>query len=151
MKKIFKFLATGFHVGLIPGAPGTYGSVIGVILYLLLNGLPLISYILFCIAFTFLAFWITKGALPQFRSKDPGAIVIDEIAGMVITMIGIPFTWINVGLGFLIFRVFDVVKPFPVSYCDKKIKGAWGVVLDDVVAGIYACIVLWLVNIYIFG
>ena len=111
--------------------------------------MPPISYVFFCIAFVFFAVWITRGALSHFEGEDPSQIVIDEIAGFMIAMIGHPFTWLNIGLGFVLFRVFDILKPPPIRQIDSKIKGAWGIVLDDVVAGVFACVVVWLVRIVI--
>lgn len=143
MKFIYKFFATGFDVGYIPGAPGTYGTVLAALMFIFLSGLNLFSYVIFCIGFFFLSVWLIRGALPYFKKADPSQIVIDEMAGLFITMIGHPFSWINLGLGFILFRIFDITKPFPVSLADKKMKNAWGVVLDDVIAGIYACLVLW--------
>lgn len=138
MKQLYKLLATGLGSGYIKGAPGTYGSVVGVALYLAICGLPLYSYILFCLAFILFAIWITDRALPFFEGEDPQQIVIDEIAGFLVTMIGHPFSWLTIGLGFVFFRLFDIIKPQPVRYFDRKVKGPWGIVLDDVFAGIYA-------------
>lgn len=150
MKRICKFLATGFEFGMIRGAPGTYGTAIGVGIYLLLRSLPLFSYIVFCVGFIFLSVWITAMALPLFQKEDPPEIVIDEIAGILVAMTAVPFTWLNVGLGFVLFRLFDITKPFPVGLIDKKVKGAWGIVLDDVAAGVYAWIVLYFTSQYIY-
>ena len=145
LKGIYKFLATGFDSGYIPGAPGTYGTAVAALLYIGLSGMSLISYVIFCIGFTFLSVWITRGALPHFKGDDPSVIVIDEMAGMFITMIGVPFTWLNLGIGFILFRLFDITKPPPIGIVDRKLKGAWGIVLDDVIAGIFACAVFWLI------
>lgn len=149
MKSVYKFLATGFDVGYIPGAPGTYGSVVAGLMWIALAGMPLVSYILFCATFTIFAVWITRGAMPYFKNYDPSQIVIDEMAGMFITMIGLPFSWVNLVIGFFAFRFFDIVKPPPIRLIDRKVKSAWGVVLDDVVAGIFACAVVWIFRVYI--
>lgn len=151
MKSFFKIMATGLGVGYIPGAPGTYGTVIAAGLYLLIYSLPLYLYMPFCVVFVLLAIWTTAGALPLFKTKDPGPIVIDEIAGFLITMIALPFSWVNLGLGFIIFRVFDIIKPPPIRWIEKRLNGAWGVVLDDVAAGIYANVVLWVIVIFVLG
>lgn len=133
---------------MIPGAPGTYGTVVAAALYALVYSLPLVSYILFCIAFIFFAVWVTARALPQFEGNDPGAIVIDEMAGFMVAMIGHPFTPLNLGLGFVFFRLFDIIKPPPIRQLEKRLKGAWGIVLDDVLAGIFACILVWVVRMF---
>lgn len=146
MKGIFRFLATGLDVGLIPGAPGTYGTLVGVLLYLAVVGLPTYLYILFCITFTFFAVWIAANALPSFEAKDPRQIVIDEIAGFLVAMIGAPFSWLNIAIGFALFRLFDVAKPQPIRYFDRKVAGAWGVVLDDIFAGLFAAVVSFAVR-----
>jgi phosphatidylglycerophosphatase A len=148
LKQFYKFLATGFDSGYIPGAPGTYGTALAAGLYLALYQMPLISYLLFCVAFTFFAYWVTRGALPHFEGDDPSCIVIDEMAGMFITMIGHPFSWVNLGLGFILFRIFDITKPPPIRYVDRHMKGAWGITLDDVIAGIFACAALWVIRYF---
>ena len=149
MKKALKFIVTGLNSGYIPGAPGTYGTIVGVLLYLAIYQLPFISYILFCIAFVFFSVWSIGQVLSDFDSDDPSAVVIDEMAGFFIAMIGHPFSWLTLGMGFVLFRFFDIVKPFPIRLIDRKVKGPWGIVLDDVLAGVFACIVIWLVRIFI--
>lgn len=147
VRTIFKFLATGLDVGYIPGAPGTYGTLVAVVLYYFVAHLPVYLYILFAITFVFFSVWVTKGALPYFEGEDPEEIVIDEIAGYIVTMIGLPFSWIYIVLGFVFFRVFDVLKPFPIRWFDRNCEGALGVVLDDVAAGIFSCICLWAIRL----
>lgn len=149
LKGILRFIATGFEFGKLPGAPGTYGTVIGAGLYILVSGLPAISYVLFTIAFVFLSVWIVAQILPDYETEDPQEIVIDEIAGLFVAMLFHPFTWLNLGLAFVLFRLFDIIKPPPIRQIERKVKGAWGIVLDDVVAGLFACIVIWVIRLFI--
>ena len=135
-------LATGFWVGNIPFAPGTFGSLIGLPLCFVLSGIKLPLAIVSAVLFIFFAAWIAHVAEKIIKRKDPGCIVIDEIAGMLVTLIGLPFNLITVGVGFIIFRILDILKPFPIKVLDKRISGGIGVVADDVVAGIIANLLL---------
>ena len=132
------FLATGFWVGNIPFAPGTFGSLVGLPLCFFLSGIELPLATVFAVLFIFFAIGIAHAAEKIIRSKDPGCIVIDEIAGMLVSLIGLPFNLITVTVGFIFFRILDILKPFPIRALDKRISGGIGVVADDVVAGIFA-------------
>ena len=88
------------------------------------------------------AIWIAGEAEKILGEKDPGAIVIDEILGMALTLAGLPFNATTAGLGFVLFRVFDITKPFPIRFVERRFKGGTGIVLDDVVAGVIANITL---------
>lgn len=132
------FLATGFYVGNIPFAPGTFGSLIGLPLCFLLAGIQLPAAIIAALLIIGLAIWIANVAAKTLKRKDPGCIVIDEIAGMVVTLIGLPFNLTTVVTGFILFRILDILKPFPIRILDKRVSGGLGIVADDVVAGIFA-------------
>jgi phosphatidylglycerophosphatase A len=93
-------------------------------------------------AFVFLAVWVSGRAEQVIGKRDAPAIVIDEVAGMMITLVGLPLTPLNLAVGFATFRVLDVIKPFPARSIDSKMTGGWGVVLDDVVAGVYSNLLL---------
>lgn len=140
------FLATGFSVGNIPFAPGTLGTLLGIPLCFGLAELGLGGSIAVIAAFVFLAVWISDRAEQVIGKKDAPAIVIDEVAGMMITMAGLPLTPLNLAVGFAAFRALDVIKPFPARHIDDKMTGGWGVVLDDVVAGIYSNMLLRLMT-----
>lgn len=140
--KTVVWLATGFYTGNIPWAPGTFGTLPGLLLCFFLASLPLSASILLIIALIGLATWIAGEAEKMLGEKDPGCIVIDEIVGMAVTMVAIPFTLPTVVAGFLLFRFFDVLKPPPISTIDKKVHGGVGIVLDDVIAGVFANLVL---------
>ena len=136
------FLATGAHVGRIPFASGTFGSLVGLpIVYLLSHTDWAVALILTTILVLF-SVRVAHLAERQLNAKDPGCIVIDEIAGMCVTMLAIPFTITTCLAGFLLFRVFDVIKPPPARQMERRLQGGWGVVMDDVMAGIMANIVL---------
>jgi len=140
--KIIMFLAMGFYSGKSPFAPGTAGTIVGLPLCWLLAQMKLTYAITTIIIVTILAIPISGRAEKIAGTKDPGFIVIDEIAGIMITFIAIPFTPLSALAGFFLFRGFDVIKPFPVGMLDKKLSGGTGIVLDDVAAGIMANLVL---------
>ncbi len=141
-EKAVLFLATGFYVGNIPPAPGTLGSLIGLALCFLLAGIQLPPAIILAVLFIGFAVWIAHAAEKTLKKKDPGCIVIDEVAGMVVTLIGLPFNLTTAVIGFIIFRILDILKPFPIRTLDKRLSGGIGIVADDVVAGIFANIIL---------
>ena len=141
-EKAVLFLATGFYVGNIPPAPGTLGSLIGLALCFLLAGIKLPPAIILAVLFIGFAVWIAHAAEKTLKKKDPGCIVIDEVAGMVVTLIGLPFNLTTAVIGFIIFRILDILKPFPIRTLDKRLAGGIGIVADDVVAGIFANIIL---------
>lgn len=136
------FLATGGYIGRIPIAPGTFGSLIGIpIAYVFsLVGTP--TAFSAVVLITVAAVWIAHLAEKQLKQKDPGCIVIDEIAGMCVALVGIPFSWGTGLAGFFMFRVFDVLKPPPVRQLDRHLSGGWGIVMDDVAAGAMTNIIL---------
>lgn len=136
------WLATGFYTGNIPRAPGTFGTLPGLLLCFFLARLPLSVSILLILMLIGLAIWIAGEAEKMLGKKDPGCIVIDEIAGMAVTMVAIPFTLQTAISGFVLFRLFDVLKPPPIKTIDKKMHGGVGIVLDDVIAGVFANLVL---------
>ena len=136
------FLATGFYIGKIPLAPGTFGSLIGLPLCFLLAGIQLSAAIIAALLIIALAIWISNVAERTLERKDPGCIVIDEIAGMVVTFIGLPFTLTTAVLGFILFRILDILKPFPIRILDQRLSGGLGIVADDVVAGIFANVIV---------
>ena len=135
-------LATGFFAGYIPFAPGTFGSIVGLSLCFLLSKAKLSVAIPFILIFIFFAIWISNKAEKILKQNDPGCIVIDEIAGIMLTFLGLPFNIISVAAGFLTFRFFDILKPFPIRYMEKRFTGGTGIVLDDLAAGIFSNLVL---------
>ena len=135
-------LATGCYIGNISFAPGTFGSVLGLVLCYFLSKIGILPSLFIAVSFVFCAMWIAHEAEKILQTKDPGCIVIDEIAGMILTLIGLPFNITTIVTGFLVFRALDIWKPYPIRFFDKKLSGGIGVVMDDVAAGILSNIVL---------
>jgi phosphatidylglycerophosphatase A len=136
------FLATGFNIGKIPFAPGTFGSLLGLPLCFVLAGMTLTQAVACAALFICFAIWISHTAAQLLKKADPGCIVIDEIAGMLVTLIGLPFNPATAVAGFIFFRVLDILKPFPIRFLDNRVSGGLGVVADDVAAGIIANLLL---------
>ena len=147
-EKVIKFLATGFGSGLAPVAPGTAGTLVGAVICLACLPLPWPMRLLIAIVLSALSIYIAGQAEIIYQKKDDQRIVIDEIIGIQITMLPVAINILHLCVGFVLFRVFDILKPFPISNL-QKLPGGWGVVIDDVAAGIYAAIVLWIL-VYLF-
>jgi phosphatidylglycerophosphatase A len=143
-------IATWFGTGLAPIASGTWGSLatlpLGWVLgaYFGIGGLAAGAVVV-----TVAGIWASSVIVERGRVRDPGLIVIDEVAGMLITLIGAPSTWWGYLLAFLLFRAADIVKPFPANWCDAHVHGGLGVMLDDLVAGVYAAAATWLISEYL--
>jgi len=135
-------LATGCYAGYVPKAPGTAGSLVAIPLCYLISRFSPIQATLFIILFMGLAVWVSGEAEKLFGNKDSSQIVIDEMAGMSVTLFFVPWTVTSVAVGFLLFRIMDIVKPFPIRRLESELSGGWGVVGDDFLAGIYAQVVL---------
>jgi phosphatidylglycerophosphatase A len=146
MNRFFLILATGFGVGYSPVAPGTLGTLVAIPIYYFLSEIPSPLYEITLIGFIFLSVWISEKAEIFFVKKDDQRIVIDEIVGFLITMLWIPKTTRFIIIGFILFRFFDILKPIPIRRLEKGLKGGYGVVLDDVAAGVYANIILHLIG-----
>jgi phosphatidylglycerophosphatase A len=138
-------LATGFYTGYIPVASGTFGTVVALPFCYLLSVLGPVEGIVFTGAFVGFAVWTAGEAEKIFKKKDSGLIVIDEMAGFLVTLFLIPWGAKSVAIGFLLFRLMDVVKPFPIRSLESKLPGGWGVVGDDILAGVYANLALRIV------
>ncbi len=140
------FLAFGLGSGLAPKAPGTFGTLAAVPLYILLQQLPLAGYVLALIVLFGIGIWICDKTAKDLGVHDHGGIVWDEFVGFWITMFVAPPEWWWIGVGFVLFRFFDIVKPFPISWLDKHVKGGLGIMLDDAVAGTFAWLCLQLLS-----
>ena len=138
------FLAFGFGSGLAPKAPGTFGTLAAVPVYLLMTLLPTASYLGITVLVIAVGIWICDRSSRLLAVHDHPGIVWDEIAGYLITMMLAPAGWQWVVGGFVLFRFFDIVKPPPIGWLDRQVSGGLGIMLDDVVAGIFAFLVLQL-------
>jgi len=145
MHTLILIIATGCYSGYLPKAPGTWGSLVGLLLVFLLHNLSLPVY-LAVVAVLFVVGSFAAGEAEKILdNRDPGAVVIDEIVGMLIAMVAVPLTPLTMMLGFILFRIFDILKPFPVNIFDQRFHGGLGIMLDDVMAGIYSLIFLQLI------
>ncbi|HEX4044986.1 MAG TPA: phosphatidylglycerophosphatase A [Gammaproteobacteria bacterium] len=139
----YYFLAFGLGTGAIPFAPGTFGTLMAIPFYLLLATiLPAVYYVVFVGVFVMLSVWLCERVSQAMHVHDHPGMVIDEFAGFFVTMMYAPAGWIWVVMGFILFRIFDIWKPWPIHWLDEKIAGGLGIVLDDVIAGIYALIIM---------
>jgi phosphatidylglycerophosphatase A len=135
-------IATLFGAGNVGGAPGTVGSLLGLMIYVItfLSGGSSAIIMIFAWLLVF-SIWSSAAAAQHLRQKDPSCVVIDEVVGMWVTLIGTQSHGPMLLAGFLLFRVFDIFKPFPIRKIES-LPGGWGIVLDDVMAGVYANLVL---------
>ena len=135
--KVVLALSTWFGTGLLPVMPGTFGTLATVPLILLLDNLGPIYRLLSLMIMIVVAIWASGRHQELLGQGDPREIVIDEVAGFLLTMLFLPRSWLAIGLGFIFFRLFDILKPCPIKQTEK-IKGGFGVVIDDLIAGLYA-------------
>ena len=136
------FLAFGFGSGLAKKMPGTMGTLAAIPVYLAFIGTNFWVYSALTILVAVTGIWICESAAKRLGEHDYGGIVWDEVAGFLITMWWVPFSWSAVLFGFILFRIFDIVKPWPIKWIDQKVDGGLGIMLDDVLAGILAAVVL---------
>ncbi len=141
-----RLIYTGLGLGLAPKAPGTFGTLLGIPLVLLLAGRPWPVYLAVTLGLLLLGWWAAARAERDLGRHDAPEVVIDEVVGYLVTLFLFPAQPLHLLLGFVFFRFFDIVKPWPVRWADRKVGGAWGVMLDDLLAGVYAWLALALVN-----
>lgn len=136
--------STWWGTGFSPVASGTVGTLAAIPLFLLVGRLPLPHYLILLFLLTIFSCWVSDKAEAIFNEKDSGKIVIDEVVGYLVTMTGASISLTAIILGFFLFRFFDIVKVPPANLIDRRLKNGFGVVMDDVIAGIYACLLLHL-------
>ena len=160
IKKFNLFFLTFFMVGKIKYAPGTVASLITCLLFLLLiNIFNIVVIFLITLIIFFYSFIAINNSFDEFKADDPQEIVIDEVIGQMLTLLAIPIyetlyplpTMYYCFAAFLLFRLFDVWKPYPISYVDNNIKGALGIMLDDLLASVYSIIVLSVIFFFLGG
>jgi phosphatidylglycerophosphatase A len=139
------FLAFGFGSGVLPWAPGTFGTLVAVPFYLLLRPLPLGSYLLVLLVGFVVGVWLCERTSRDLGVHDHGGIVWDEIIGFLLTMALAPPGWPWILLGFVLFRLFDIFKPWPIRHIDRQVGGGFGIMLDDQLAALYALVMMWLI------
>ncbi len=148
MKTIFTFLGTGFGIGYTPFLPGTAGTLLGIVIYLVLSRIfthPF-SYIVMLVIFSGFGVWICGKCDHHFKKKDSPIIVIDEIEGFLVTMFALPSSFRFIFLGFILFRAFDILKPFKIERL-QRLPGGWGIMADDIAAGILANLMLHIARV----
>jgi phosphatidylglycerophosphatase A len=138
------WIASGFGSGFSPFAPGTVGTAVALLPWLWLRTLPLPFYALAVVLAFAIGVWASAWVVRRSDVQDPQVVVWDEFVGVWIALIAAPAGWVWMLVGFALFRLFDIWKPWPVSWADEKLHGGLGVMLDDVIAGVYALIVMQL-------
>ncbi len=143
------FLALGFGSGMAPLAPGTAGTAVAIPLYLLMQPLALMPYLAVVALLFLVGIAICAHTANRLGVHDHPGIVWDEIVGYLVTMAFAPVGWQWVAAGFVLFRLFDIVKPWPIHWCDRKVHGGFGIMLDDLIAGVLAAAGMWVLSIYL--
>jgi phosphatidylglycerophosphatase A len=139
------WIASGFGSGLSRYAPGTAGSAAALVPWLGLRELPMLAVVVIIVLAFAVGVWASNVVIGRLRISDPGVIVWDEFVGQWITLLPLlvwPADWVWMLVGFFLFRLFDVWKPWPCSWADRRVKGGFGVMLDDALAGVYAGLAL---------
>ncbi len=150
IKEYLSFLiATGGFVGKIPFAPGTLGTLVAIPIILIYWNKGLLAQLSITAAVFFIGLWASIVLVEKYKEKDPEYIVVDEIAGFMVTMIAIEPTLVHLVIGFILFRLYDILKPPPIKHFEKLPSG-FGVMVDDIIAGIYAWICLFII-VKVFG
>ena len=148
-KFVANIIATFFYVGLIPVGPGTFGTLAAIPLFYALTFTPLYLYLAITVLIIFISVWASTVAEEIYGKHDPQQVVIDEVCGYLVTMILVPATPSNIFLGFLLFRLFDIFKPWPIKIFDA-IDAGWAIVIDDLLAAAYAILSLILIGFCFF-
>jgi phosphatidylglycerophosphatase A len=141
------FIAFGFGTGTIPFAPGTFGTLIAVPIYFLMAQLSFTNYFILTLLIIVASIWICSKVTREIGVEDHQGMCLDEVVGYLVTMIHAPFGWRWVLLGFVLFRIFDIWKPWPINIVDRNVHGGFGIILDDVLAGLFSLAILQVIAI----
>ncbi|MCC5854557.1 MAG: phosphatidylglycerophosphatase A [Idiomarina sp.] len=145
LKNPIHLLSLGFGTGLAPKAPGTFGTLVGIPAVLLFEPLGVEAYLGVVVAFALFGIFLCGETGKVLKQHDDPAIVWDEIVGYMIAMIALPATWQTLLLAFVLFRFFDILKPWPIRWLDKRVKGGFGVMVDDILAGLFSLLIMHIV------
>jgi len=136
------FVAFGFGTGTIPVAPGTFGTLIAIPFYLLMQPLSWPAYLAVTLLIIFGSIWICSKATRDIGVEDHQGMCLDEVVGFIVTMFAVPHGWQWILMGFILFRLFDIWKPWLIRLADQHVHGGFGIILDDVLAGVVSCLIL---------
>lgn len=145
IKNPVHFFSFGFGTGLMPKAPGTFGTLPAIVLVWLFAPLDVAAYMGVVVFAAIIGIYLCGATAKAMGEHDAPAIVWDEIAGYMIAMIAVPVSWQALLLAFVLFRIFDIIKPWPISWLDKKVEGGLGIMLDDIVAGFITLVLMHIV------
>ena len=140
------FIAFGFGSGALPYAPGTFGTLMAIPFYLAFQTLPTSAYFWIVVAITIGSMWLCDRVSKEIGVHDHQGMCLDEIVGYLVTMIHAPHGFLWIVTGFILFRIFDIWKPWPIQLVDDKVHGGIGIILDDVLAGIYSFIIIQILS-----
>ena len=140
MRALTVFLATGAYTGFGPIVPGTWGTLPAIALFYFMADWPVWLYALTVVALIGVGSYVSGRAVEIFHSPDSGMIVIDEIAGYLVTVALLPWSATTALIAFVWFRIFDIAKPWPIRWIDRNVKGGFGVMADDLLAGVFAMV-----------
>ena len=143
------WLAFGFGSGLSPVAPGTFGTLVAIPIYLLLSDVSLWLYLTVTLVMFAVGIYLCGKTSADLGVEDHPGIVWDEIVGYLVTMIAVPTGFVWIVIGFVLFRFFDILKPWPIGYIDRHVKGGTGIMIDDILAGVYGLIVIQLLMLVV--
>jgi phosphatidylglycerophosphatase A len=146
LKSPILFFAFGMGSGLAPKAPGTAGTLVALLIWFFLADLPIEIYMVIVAIAAIFGIYLCGRAAKELGIYDHPGIVWDEFVGLWIAMIGLPVTWSSIIAGFFLFRVFDILKPWPIGWIDKNFNGGLGIMLDDIVAGIATAVTIYAVK-----